>query len=121
MANFQLDDNAMKDLIAKSIIDALTPERRDALIADAIKQLLASKTGDRYDARSQLQIAFDYAVSEVARKVAMEQLGGDAALATKMRELMLAGWERMNAGENHEKLVSKIASSMERAISGRDY
>lgn len=121
MTAINLDDNAMKDLIAKSIIDALTPERRDALIADAIKMLLASKTGDRYDARSQLQQAFDYAVRQVAERVALEELAKDDGLKTKMRELMMAGWERMVAGENQEKLVNKIAESLTRAIGGRDY
>lgn len=121
MANFSLDDNAMKDLIAKSIIDTLTPERREALIADAIKQLLASKSGDRYDARSHLQVAFDLAVAQIAQKVAFEELSKDGGLKVKIRDLMVAGWERMASGENHEKLVSRIADSLTRAISGRDY
>ena len=121
MANLQLDDEAMKDLIAKSILDTLTPEAREQLIGAAIKQLLAKNTSDRYDARSHLQTAFDDAIQEVARKVALEELSKDDGLATKIRALMLEGWERMNAGDNHEKLVDKIASAMTRAISGRDY
>ena len=55
----RLDDDAMKQIIQKSILESLTPERREAIIGQAVTNLLKTDTGNSYDRRSQLQRIFD--------------------------------------------------------------
>lgn len=121
MASLNIDDENMKALIAKAIMDTLTVDAREKLIGEAIKNLLTSKRGNSYDSRSELQVAFDSAVVSVAQQVAFQELTKDDALKDKVRALMVDAWERMAGGEKREILVGKIAEGMERALKGRDY
>lgn len=117
----RLDDDAMKGIITKSIVDSLTPERREALICEAVKQLLRADSGNTYDSRSNLQKAFDEAVYRVTSDVAREQLVSDDTLKPKVRQLLLDAWEKLAAGDAYEKLVEKVADGMRKAISGDRY
>lgn len=121
MAELRLDDENMKALIAKAIMDTLTVERREELLKASIVKLLETKRGNTYDGRSELQIAFDYAVVSVAQQVAFKELAEDGGLKEKVRALMVDAWDRMAGGESREKLVQKVAEGMERALKGRDY
>jgi hypothetical protein len=117
----RLDDEAMKAIITKSIMDSLTPERREALIAEAIKGLLNAETGSGYNRRTKLQEAFDWAVQTVARDVAMSELAKDEGIKTKIREMFMAGWEKATTGEAGEKMAEKIGYAIEKAITGDRY
>lgn len=115
--SINLNDADLKAVIAKAIIDQLTPERREALISEAIKQLL-NASGDRYDHRSKLQQAFDVAVQEVARKTAQDLLTGNTVMTERIRTLMVSAFERVVSGEAGEKLVDKMANAMRQALTG---
>lgn len=117
----RLDDDAMKAIITKSILDSLTPERREALIAEAIKALLGAETGSGYNRATRLQAAFNSAVEDVAREVARGELSKDEKIKSKIREMFLAAWEARTTGDNYDNLVDKIGQAIERAITNERY
>lgn len=116
----RIDDSAMQLLVQKAVLDSLTPEKREALITEAIKQLL-TRTNDRYDSRSSLQKAFDQAVFVVAGEIAREELGKDAAIRATIKKLMTDAFERMSTGEAYETLVEKVRDAMVSALSKDRY
>lgn len=116
----KLSDDNMKDIIAKAVLDTLTPESRENLIASAIKGLLATPTGG-YDKKTPIQSAFDSAVREVAQQIAREQIIGDAKAKATITSLIAAAWEKLVVPENYSKLVDNVASSIERGLTGDRY
>jgi uncharacterized membrane protein YheB (UPF0754 family) len=119
--DFKLDDQALKSVLSKSIMDILTPEKREEIIGKAVERLLATKTSDRYDAPTTLQAAFDAAVRDVAQTVAVEMLRQDAALRDKIKAMFYAAWEKQTTGENEANLVEKISNAIEKAFSNERY
>jgi hypothetical protein len=119
----RLDDDAMKGIIMKAVLDSLTPERRETLIGEAVKQLLEKGRDTRTyaDNRSNLQKAFDEAVYTVTAQVAREELSKEETLKTKVRTLMLDAWEKLTTGDAYEKLVQAVADGMRKAIGGDRY
>lgn len=122
MAAINLDDNQLNSVIAKAIIDTITPERQSEIIAQAVRSLIDRKDSTRYDSPSVLQAAFNSAVGDVARKIAVEKVSGDADMRAAIDKLYLDAWKKLTEGdETYNKLVDKIANAMDRAISGDRY
>src|SRR5580765_2164836 len=116
-----IDDEAMRSVVAKAILDNITPETKEKLITNAIKSLLEKPSGSGYNAPSTIQDSFNRAVAQVAGTVATDMLKDDAALKEKIKTLMLDAWEKLTAGDKYAGLVQKISYSMEKAITGDRY
>lgn len=118
----KLNDDTMKTIISKAILDSLTPERREEIISAAVRNLLTERANpNSYNSKNNLQEAFDIAVREIARSVAMHELSKDGALHDKMRQLMLDAWEKMVAGDAYSKLTDNVAGALAKGITGDRY
>lgn len=117
----RLSDDNMKDIIAKAVLDSLTPESRSELITNAIKGLLKTPTGSGYDKKSPLQEAFDWAVRNVAEEVAKEQIKGDPEIRATINKLITDSWTKLVDDENYSKLVDRVSSAIERGLTGDRY
>ncbi len=119
----RLDDDAMRGIITKAIVDSLTPERREALIAAAIKELLEKdSSASRYgSSKTKLQSIFDMAALDVAREVARDVMSKDEAIKEKIRQLFYEGWTKATGPEGCDKLIENIANSIHKGIVGERY
>lgn len=122
----QLNDAQLKDIITKAILDSLTPERREALIGEAVKGLLkevVTGSGFNSDRRSTIQRAFDRAVADVAEGVARDALVGNADVKAKIGTMFTEAWTRLTRTEDgaYDKLVGRVADSMAKGITGERY
>ncbi|CDO34649.1 hypothetical protein SPHV1_1750001 [Novosphingobium sp. KN65.2] len=119
--NVNLSDDNMKDIIAKAVLDTLTPESRSELISNAIKSLLVKPTGNSYNSKTPMQDAFDCAVRDVARAVAQEQIVGDPEIKAKITSLIADAWVNLTNAERYSKLVENVTSAIERGLTGDRY
>ena len=115
-------DEHLKALVSKTILDALTPEKRDALMSDAIKNLLQSD-----NAYHSLEGVFGRAVHEQAYALAKEHLERSDVKA-RVNELVKMATEKalaMTGGYGDDKdenvLISRIADAIQKAIVGDKY
>jgi hypothetical protein len=118
----KLSDDNMKDIIAKAVIDTLTPESRDELIKTAIKELLTVPNGTGYGQRkSPLQEAFDAAVRQVAREVAREQIVGNELMASEIKGMVTEAWAKLTTDEHRTKTVERLVDALEKGLTGDRY
>lgn len=118
--NVNFSDDQMNTIVAKAVLDSLTPERRDELIQSAVKGLLEKDPEPRGygDKRSAFQRAFDSAVRQVAEKVAYEQLRDNEEVKASIAKMFADAWAKLSAGDAYDGLVSKIASAMAEGLTG---
>jgi hypothetical protein len=81
----KLDDPALEPIVAKAIIDSITPEAREALIANAVKDLLNRPSGSGYNQPTNIQALFNAAVRQAAEKIAQEHLAEDPTFKANPR------------------------------------
>ncbi len=121
--DLRVDSEAMQALVAKSLIDALTPDQRDKLMQQAITNLLMQSPDStntyRGDTRSYLQRAFDQQVVEVANKIVREQFENDAGFKANIQKLFADVAARLFAENMRETMVSSMADMIVRGL-GRD-
>lgn len=125
MAQVNLNDEQLNTIVAKAVLDAITPEKREELIGNAVKHLLAGNpdgASSYGDQRSRLQRAFDAAVGEVAMKVAREHVE-TSEIQAQCKALIAEAVDRvMGAGDDaREKLVSDMAYKIRTALTGDRY
>lgn len=121
MTDIKLNDEQLRTIIAKAVLDSLTPERREALISTAVKNLLDKPISGRYDQKSNLQTAFDDATREVARKLATEMVSSDPIIKEKIKALFVDAWTKFTNDENYSKLVEKVSHALEKGLTGDRY
>lgn len=115
--DFRVDEEGMRTLVAKSIVDALTPEAREKLIASAIKQALTPRAGSSYGGkRSPIEMAFDNAVETEARRYAGELLACDEAFQANLKKLFAMVVEKLFAEESMENVSSGITAVIRSAL-----
>ncbi len=117
----KLDDEALKSVMAKAIMDTLTPESRERLISDAVQRLLTTKVSDHYDAPSKLQNAFDQAVQITAQQIAREIVGADDTIKAKIKEMFEKAWHNATVGDNANVIIDKVAQAISKAFSNDRY
>jgi hypothetical protein len=121
--DLRVDDSTLKSLMAKAIVDALTPEAREKLIRDAVTQTLMQPepSSIRHGGvgRSPLQQAFDYAVIEQSRKFANEIIATDPAFNDQLRKLFADVAAKIFDANNRENMVDAIADTLIRAMTTR--
>lgn len=119
MNSIPLNDDTLNSLIAKTIVDSLTPDARERMIQNAIQALLAP---DKYNPKSNaIQDAFNHAVRTVAAKYASEMLTQDSAFNAQIKAIFADVAARMLTPENREKLITDMADRITRALTGERY
>lgn len=109
-----LNDELVKAATAKAVLEMVTPESRDAMIADAIKALLTpvkSPYGSR-EATSPLQDAFNSAVRSFAEKTIEKHVMEDPTFHSAVKQTVLAAIERAFTGENAETMIQNMAKAV---------
>lgn len=127
MSNLNLSDDALNTIVAKAIIDQMTPEKREALITQAVKHLLEEKeagSGSYYSGRGKtaFQRAFDHAVERVAEKVATEKLETDPDFKAGIETLFADAARALFAeGETRLGIIQAIVSAIRTGLAKERY
>lgn len=116
----KVDEEALKVLVAKSVIDGLTPEDKTALISKAVTDMLTAPSmgkdrwGNDKPGRSPLQTAFDNAVDAEANRYARRALEEDPVFQAGVKQLFtdVAAklFDQSDSGRND--LIEAIADSI---------
>jgi hypothetical protein len=118
----KLNDDNMKDIIAKAVLDTLTPEARTELLSTAVKSLLTIPNSSGYGQRkSPLQEAFNSAIQEVAHQIAREQLVGNTEVKAKIEQMIADAWAKLTNDENYSQMVERVTSALGRGLTGDRY
>lgn len=93
MTNIHLDDAKLAELTQAAIFEFLTPEKKDALVRDAIAALLEKPSGSSYSSSSygrmtRLQQAFAQSITEIAQKEVARLMLNDARIRAQVTELV---------------------------------
>lgn len=116
--DLKLDQDAMQALVAKTIFESLTPEKREEILKSAIAYLaMPQEAGSGYGSRrrdSPLEAAFKTAAEYVTTRIVTEQLKEDADFTAKVKAVMLEAVERaFNIdGGGREKMVQAISDAI---------
>jgi hypothetical protein len=116
----QLSADHLQTLVAKTILDSLTPEKRDELFATAISSLLATRYSS-YSGRTESPLGklFADAMEQAARKVVTEQLAQPEARA-KLDAIVKAALDKALNAESYEGgrdgLLDKLAKGIAHAF-----
>lgn len=108
--DIKIDTPQMRELLAQAVFASLDEVKRDVLIKSAIQHLVTQNT-DRYDRTSPIENAFNYAVRDVAQKIAAEMLTNDSSVQEKIRALLNEAMVRLTE-TNREKTVEKLADAI---------
>jgi uncharacterized membrane-anchored protein YjiN (DUF445 family) len=121
--DLRVNDDAMKSLVAKAIMDSLTQENREKLITDAITQTLTKPEGGNSYApkRSPLQQAFDNAVETEARKYAAQVVSEDETFKARIRQLFADVADKLFSDAMRGEIVDGIAGTVSRALNKDRY
>lgn len=84
--NVNLGDAQLGPIVAKAILDTMSPETREKLIVEAIKDILSKRRTDSYNSPTVIQAAFEGASWEVAQTIAKQILTCEGYLRELMRE-----------------------------------
>ena len=109
-----IEDAQLKQLTAAAIVQTLTPEARDKLITDAVIDLL--KPSNACDQKTPLERAFNWAVSDVCREIAKNELADNGLVKEKIKTLVQQALERVFASD---LVTNKIATAIETALCSR--
>lgn len=121
MTDIKLSDDNLAQIVAKSIMDGLTPETRNQLISNAVKTFLDGKVdAGRYNSATHLQDLFNRAVINVASKQLEAQLLVDEAFAANIKSVIDEASTRA-FGQGREKLVDALACAIHKAVVGDRY
>jgi len=101
-----VDDETMKQVVAKAIYDNLTPEAKQRLMTDALAYVLSKpeKYGSR---RSPLEEAFQEEMREAGRRVAAELINGNEELHERLRKFYREALERALNSEAFKKAMAE--------------
>jgi hypothetical protein len=126
--NFALDPEAVKAAVTKSILDLLTPDKREALITAAIASLFemedvqrprGSWGGTETVKRTKLQGMFEKVVTGIAHEVVYDVVTKNELLRTKLREMTTQTIDAF-CKANQEKLATKFSDAVAKAMLSRD-
>lgn len=94
-AILNINESVLEGVITKAILDSITPEARDQMLAGAIDKLLAAPARGEfgYNAyaahkKSNLELAFERAIFNTAVKVASEELNADPRLRQRVQSMI---------------------------------
>lgn len=116
--NLTLDPELVKTVVAEAILKSLDEQKREVLIKAALTNLLAPSDG-RYGSPDNITSAFNYAVRDVAQKIASEMLLSDESVKEKIRGLINEATTRLFE-TNREQTVTKLADAIAQGLAPRD-
>lgn len=123
--NVNLNDDAMKQLVAKAIFDGLGEEQRQALVEGAIASLLNDGAKDHrgYGTnRTVLQEMFNDAVREAARQIVTSKIAEDSTLKAQLDQLFTDVARRFfKVDGEYNAVVETLASQMVSAFTRDRY
>jgi len=110
------EDTTMKALVVEAMYKALDDKKKEELIRAALAALVAPKQSGTYgysQGKTEIHLAFEGAVLDLAREVVREMIATDEIRA-RMRELAAAAFEKMLT--NRDALANEMASALVGAI-----
>ena len=116
--NVNLTDAQLGPIIEKAILDSLTPDVREKLIGEALKDILNKKTGTAYSSSTIIQDAFERAAYKLAADIATQILTEPEHRA-KLDSIIRAGIDAAFV-EQGEKLVANVAKAVVEAFTVKD-
>lgn len=120
-------DLNLEPLVAKAILDTLTPEARENILAVAVKELITttetrpSPSGYGTEKVTPLQVSFNQAVRNQMTVMVREYMAADEDLRARLRQLFVDAVEKAFSDDNRGALVDKIADHIGRAMTGERY
>lgn len=84
----KFDQAALTTLVEKWVMEQMTEETRDAVMAQAVRHLMTAPNSSYGPRESPLQMAFNSSIEQVMRKVALDIIEGSEEIKTKVHELM---------------------------------
>jgi len=117
--NINISDKEIEKLVHVALMDKLTPETRDKLIADAIHVLLHEKT--RYgDGESNLQAVFYRAVNSYVTKYVDKLLEENTEFTGQLEDIATEAFKRFfSNAEQREKVVERVSGAIYKAFGER--
>lgn len=112
--DISLKEDAVRPVIAKAILDSLTPEVRDELLRKSISGLLEPTQGS-YGSKnpSILENAFRQAAQWNAERIVRDVLAEDSPQSALFKQTVLAALDKALADQS---LVEHIASAVVKAL-----
>jgi hypothetical protein len=106
----QLDPVALREATAQAIMGTLTPEVRGQIIQKAISALLAPSTNSWDKKKSPIELAFEQAITQLARDEAKRMIAEDEPTRLKVQELLRTTADKvLNA--DADKLAQRMADA----------
>lgn len=81
----------LQALVEHWVIEQLSAEQKETILAQAIKYLMTPPPQNQYDrtpARSPIQVAFDQAVTQTIHKIAREMIENSPEVQAKCRQMI---------------------------------
>ena len=119
--NINLSDEQMTDLVAKSLMDAITPEKRDEILKASIVKLMTPDNSSYGNKKSVIQSAFDDAVGRTARQIIEADLSQNPEFQAKVKQLWSDVAEAMFNGERYQTVVKEMADAIVKGLSRDRY
>jgi len=109
-----IDQNALRELVSKAILDSLTGDKRDELLKGAIKELIETpkNTGPYGPKVSKLEQAFAQAVEVSANRIITDMMNNDEALISKIKGVMVEAVERAFEETGRAKMIEAISNAI---------
>lgn len=111
--DLKFDAEFMSQVVSKAILDGISQDQRDALLAAAVEALVTPKrTTYGMTPKTPIQEAFESAAEIACRQIAHETLTQDARFMDRVRELTREAIERALSAEGGEELRRKILAAI---------
>lgn len=108
--SIQLDPVALREATTQAIMGTLTPEVRGQIIQKAISALLTPSTNSWDKNKSPIELAFEQAVTQLARDEAKRMISEDAPTREKVQQLLRTTADKV-LGADMEKLADRMAEA----------
>lgn len=117
----ELEDPQLKSLISEAIYASLTQEKKDALIAAAISNLMAPVTDFGHGQKvTILQREFNDAIRGIAREIITKEIEGNSEIKQKINGMIAAAVTLMTE-TNRESIVTKVSEAIYRGLTQERY
>lgn len=112
----QFSENELQALIQKAIMDAMSPENKNALITEAIKSLMIGD--DSYYGRglSKLQKIFSDQAEIIARKIITEALLESQDFKESIKDLFVKAATSYFVDQSKESLTDNFCAAFEKGL-----
>jgi hypothetical protein len=109
--NLNLNDDQLRAVIAGAVLQTLTPENRETILAAAVANLLTpQKESWQRQASSPLQDAFNAAITNVAREICHAMVKEDETIRAQIRGLIAKAVEKAFA--DPDAIADRLANNL---------